>query len=168
MEKNKIDDIYSLLDEITNDERKNDISQKDDNLNGQRSKNLAGIAKTINQNRIVRKPILPSITSYSNRFDCFEKLIENCDYGSVYSESYVEGHKEALYKYLDSAKENPNNLFIAEGKLNDEINKYARASKSSIYVKGYYDGLLYVYKAFKRSKELIADNIYKILKREIG
>ena len=65
-------------------------------------------------------------------------------------------------------EENPNNLFIAEGKLNDEINKYARASKSSIYVKGYYDGLLYVYKAFKRSKELIADNIYKILKREIG
>ena len=69
---------------------------------------------------------------------------------------------------LNEAQDNPKNLFIVEGKVSAEITDYSRVNKSSLYSKGYYDGLTYVYKALKSSKVQTAAKIYKILKREIG
>lgn len=165
-DKNKLEDIFSLLDEITLDNNRQKTYQ--DDIPSQGGSNLANLSKRLNQNRIVKKPSLPQITNYTGRLDCFRKYIEGVDYGSSNADVYVEGHKDALVKYLNEIKENPNNLFIAEGMVNDEIAKYAKANKSSLYVKGYYDGLIYIYKALKSSKELIADKIYHQLKREIG
>lgn len=167
MDKNRLEDIYSLLDEVTLEDNKTSADTTEERLTKEHP-NLASIGRTLNQSRIVKKPELAKVESFSSRLDCFEQFLTKVDYGSRNSATYVEGHKDALAKYLAEAKENPKNLFIAEGRVNDEIAKYSRANKASLYVKGYYDGLVYVYKALKFSKQLTADKIYQVLQREIG
>ncbi len=165
-DKNKLDDIYSLLDEVTKDE--GNYEEKEASDREEKKVSLAGIGKSVGAARLVKKPSLPSVYDYDNRSDCFMQLLSRVDYGNNNAKDYVEGHRDALSKYLLKAKENPRNLYLAEGQVDDEIGKYARANKNSLYVKGYYDGLVYVYKALKRSKELISEKMYEKLKREIG
>ncbi len=164
MEKNKLDDIYSLLDEVTSEKEEETATTRKSNPHP----DLASIGRTINEGRTVRKPALPKIDEFTNRLDCFEKMLNGVDFGTRNSTTYVEGYREALDKYLNEAQDNPKNLFIVEGKVSAEITDYSRVNKSSLYSKGYYDGLTYVYKALKSSKVQTAAKIYKILKREIG
>ena len=67
-----------------------------------------------------------------------------------------------------------NTYTIEQGKENEAIkdaekllNQYANISKNTLESKGYYDGLTYVNKALKKSKEIMANKINAILKEEL-
>ena len=120
---------------------------------------------------IVKRPSIPTreqIGSYNGRYECFSKLISYVDYGVGNSSEYVDGHAEALKKYYAQAQSTPNDLTLIEARVNDEITKYNHLDKNNVYVKGYYDGLLYVYRALRKSKDLIVTDIYEKLRRGLG
>ena len=107
---------------------------------------------------LVSKPIIPNnIGAYDTRFEAFKSIIEHVSYGTDNMNSYVEGHRNALEKYYRDAYNNSKDLYVIEARVNDEINK--SGSHSGLYEKGYYDGLIYVTKALKRSKELLMAKI---------
>ena len=107
---------------------------------------------------LVSKPIIPNnIGVYDTRFEAFKSIIEHVSYGTDNMNSYVEGHRNALEKYYRDAYSNSKDLYVIEARVNDEINK--SGSHADLYEKGYYDGLVYVMKALKRSKELLMSKI---------
>lgn len=120
---------------------------------------------------IVKRPTVPNkatIGSFSTRYECFKKLIEKVNYGIGNSSSYVEGHAEALKKYFAQAQSTPNDLGVVEGRVNDEIAKYNNIDKGNVYIKGYYDGLLYVYRSLRKSKDLIVAMMNEVLVQGLG
>ncbi len=120
-----------------------------------RSEPKARKAEDVN---LVSKPIIPgNIGPYDTRFEAFKGIIEHVSYGTDNINSYVEGHKNALEKYYRDAYKNSKDLYVIEARVNDEINK--SGAHSGLYEKGYYDGLVYVMKALKRSKELLMAKI---------
>lgn len=161
MEKNKIDDIYNMLDALASGEDPKPRRKS-------RQKSLADINDNIIEAKTVKKPKLPNnIGECSGRYDCFEKLIRNVDYGIENSPNYVAGHKDALNKFLRQASANQKNLTLVEARVNEEMKKESIKSKNDVYDKGYYDGLLYVYRALRKSKEDLSKKIYNILKKEL-
>lgn len=109
---------------------------------------------------LITKPVLPAdLGSFNTRFECFRLLIEKVSYGTHNVNSYVEGHMDALKKYYQDASNNSKDLYVIEARVSDEMNRYN--SHSQLYEKGYYDGLLYVFKSLKRSKELLMAKINK-------
>ena len=72
---------------------------------------------------------------------------------------------DALRSCSDDAFKRRKNLSSFEDLLNKEIAEYP--SRYKLYDKGYYDGLFYVLKAIKRSKELAMDLMVKELKAEL-
>ena len=145
-----IDDIFSNLDSIKNEEVKTNEDR------------YAKSAATSSVN-LIRKPTIPDeIGAYHTRFEAFKGIIEHVDYGSSNATDYVQGHSDALEYYFKDAYTNAKDLYVVEARVNDEINKFS--SRAQLYQKGYYDGLFYVLKALKRSKELIMT----ILNREIN
>ena len=156
---NKIDDIYALLDEVAR--------QKAQQTQANQESDLASMNRNINHEHIVQKPILAKVDDFTSRLDCFTKIVENVDYGQTNANEYVNGHQEVLKKYLQAAQDGEK-FWELEEKVNDEISEYARADKRSIYIKAYYDGLVYVYKALKKSKSLMAERIYERLKRGLA
>ena len=155
-----IDDIYSALDSI-----------KDEDVEIKESKNSSSdfVENTPHQSTnsgIVSKPSLPnSIGEFDTRFECFSSLIEHVSYGTVNSGEYVSGHKDALEKYFKEAYSNQKDLYVVLAKVNDEIKKFK--SKENLYSKGYYDGLYYVYLSLKRSKELMVEKIADIMGKKL-
>lgn len=112
---------------------------------------------------LVAKPIIPDkIGSYDTRFEAFRAIIEHVSYGTDNTNTYVEGHKSALEKYYRDAYNNSKDLYVIEARVSDEINK--SGSHAGLFEKGYYDGLIYVLKALKRSKELLMASIDKKIK----
>jgi hypothetical protein len=63
-----------------------------------------------------------------------------------------------LEKYYGDAYQNSKDLYVIEARVNDEINRF---NSNGVYEKGYYDGLAYILKALKRSKELLMSRINK-------
>jgi len=111
---------------------------------------------------IVRRPSIPTkkeVGDFDGRYDCFKKIIEKVNYGTNNSADYVRGHSEALQKYFDQAQNTTNNLTVVEGRVKEEVNKYSNIRKTNAYLKGYYDGLLYVYRALRNSREYMAERI---------
>ena len=141
-----LDEIFNDLDLVKN-------SKAEENINVSEPK----VRKSEDVN-LVSKPIIPNnIGAYDTRFEAFKGIIEHVSYGTDNINSYVEGHKNALEKYYRDAYNNSKDLYVIEARVNDEINK--TGSHSGLYEKGYYDGLVYVMKALKRSKELLMAKI---------
>ena len=110
----------------------------------------------------VNKPELANVSgNYDYLFDEFKALIENVSYGSENASDYVKGHKEALDHCFSIVCENTSNFNEVEKNISEELEKY---ESSSIYEKGYYDGLFYCLKAIKKSRQDILTKIGK----EIG
>ncbi len=142
-----IDDIFSNLDSVKNEEVKKEEERKQ-------------AYTSSNDPSLVSRPRIPDeIGTFETRFECFRCIIEHVSYGTQNVNAYVEGHKDALEKYYSDAYQNSKDLYVIEGRVNDEINR--NNSHSSLYDKGYYDGLAYVLKALKRSKELLMARINK-------
>lgn len=141
-----LDEIFNDLDLVKN-------SKAEENINVIEPK----VRKSEDVN-LVSKPIIPNnIGVYDTRFEAFKGIVEHVSYGTDNINSYVEGHKNALEKYYRDAYNNSKDLYVIEARVNDEINK--TGSHSGLYEKGYYDGLVYVMKALKRSKELLMAKI---------
>lgn len=154
----EINDIYSMLDEIKNDnnisvedvrEKVNSFSFYDDN---------AGINDRLeNYSTVVKKPDVPNISGYDKYSDIILATISAVNYGSNNSKEYVEGHKLALENYYKDINNNVNDIYVVEAKINEDINNFS--SKSSLRDKGYYDGLIYVLKAIKNAKEQVTEKV---------
>ena len=144
-----VDDIFSSLDSIRN----GDVSYVK-----QETPRFTNTSEV----RRVNKPALPdNIGAYDTRFEAFKGIIEHVSYGTNDGDlnAYYEGHKDALEKYFKEAYENSKDLYVVEGRVNEEITKYT--SHAQLYEKGYYDGLFYVYNALKKSKELLMGRVNK-------
>lgn len=125
---------------------------------------------TLDGSHFVKRPTVPNkmeIGEFTSRYECFKKIIEKVNYGVGNSSAYVEGHAEALKKYFSQAQSNAQDLSVVEGRVSDEITKYNHLDKTNVYVKGYADGLLYVYRALRKSKDLMVNIIYDLLKKGI-
>ena len=136
-----IDDIFQILDNVKNEEatevEKPHVSHQ----------------TTATNVNIIKKPGLPEdFGSYDTRFEAFKGIVEHVSYSSGNNE-YVEGHRDALEKYYKDAYTNSCDLYVTEARVNDEINRYS--ARTHLYEKGYYDGMFYILKALKKSKELL-------------
>ncbi|MCR4856122.1 MAG: hypothetical protein K5908_08115 [Erysipelotrichaceae bacterium] len=140
-----IDDIFSTLDSVKDEEdRREEVK-------------VHTYTSTSDPSLVSRPRIPDKLGAFDTRFECFRCIIENVSYGTKNVNAYVEGHKDALEKYYGDAYQNSKDLYVIEARVNDELNKYN--SHSALYDKGYYDGLAYVLKALKRSKELLMQRI---------
>ena len=146
-----IDDIFSTLDSVK------DGVETAETVRPQSSKISTSTTS------LIKKPSMPQeIGAFDTRFEAFKGIVEHVEYGSNSVNEYINGHKDALQKYYQDAYTNSKDLYVTEARVNDEINKYS--SRSHLYEKGYYDGMFYILKALKRSKELLMER----LNREIS
>lgn len=113
------------------------------------------------ENSAVNKPELVNVSTYESRFEAFISMLRNVDYGNSNSRDYVDGHIKAISKYMKESYAYQYDLTVIEEELNKEIE--SRESNATIEEKGYYDGLIYVLKALRKSKELIIERIKKEL-----
>lgn len=167
MEKEKeINNIYSMLDDIKND---NNISVEEvrNKVNDYSYQTNLDNDSLENYSTVVSVPTLPSsVSNYDTFSECIIAFFKAVDYGTNNSKQYVKGHKAALEKYCTEIAHNHKDIYVVEGKLNDEINNFA--SKDDIYSKGYYDGLFYVLRAIKKAKALLSSKINIKLREQIG
>lgn len=163
----EINDIYSMLDEIKKD---NNISIDDvrEKINDYAKNSNAKINDRLeNYSTVVTKPDIPSfVLDYNNYSECVTSFIRCVDYGANNSKEYVEGHKKALEKYYKDIMNNRKDIYVVEGRINEDINNYN--SKTSLRDKGYYDGLFYVLKSLKKAKELLTGRINNDLVEKFG
>ena len=172
MENKKFDEIDKMFENLqkANDETVDSLKDK---LRKERPSDLANLKRNsydMKGSIRIKRPVVPRVldVSFETRFDYFLYLIQNVNYGTSNVPAYVKGHMAALEKYLNEAKLNPNNLYYTEAALSDEINMMLKESKTDIKTKGYFDGLNYVHKALRRSKEEMAQKINTILKKELS
>ena len=162
------EEIYQQLDALMKNKESADAIQREVNTR-YTSKSTSFVNNTFDSATVKRPAVpLPSSVSYNGRYDCFVKILEKVDYGSYNANEYVKGHSEALNKYHDQALTSSKDLSMVEGRLKDEITKYNHIEKTNLYVKGYYDGLLYVYRALKNSKDAIVEEMIKTLQRGLN
>lgn len=160
-EEKKIDDIYSMLDEIGKGDFNFDEASDSQTRKGVK---LADLKERI---KPAYKPAFPtSIRAFDNRSDCFFNIIEAIDYGNN-NEDYVKGHKAALEKYYTLAASNRKNFITVEGQASDEYENMRLANKNDYFAMGYYDGLEYVLRALDKSRDLIAKKMYESLLKEL-
>ena len=146
-----IDDIFTILDSVKDDK---DTSTVEEKPQQHEYKSEAPSAK------LIKKPTVPEqFGDYDTRFDAFKGIVEHVSYGDSSNSEYVDGHKVALQKYYQDAYNNSKDLYVTEARVNDEINKYG--SRTLLYEKGYYDGMFYILKAIKKSKELLMSKLNK-------
>ncbi|MDO4701250.1 hypothetical protein EII25_04405 [Erysipelotrichaceae bacterium OH741_COT-311] len=108
--------------------------------------------------------------TFDSRYDYFINYISNVDYrGRGQEDPYRKGHMAALEKYYHKGQQNKDNLLIIEPILENEILRAKGKKNHYQYDGGYYDGLLYVRLALKKSKwnmiDKIAEELNKKLKR---
>ncbi len=172
MEDNKFKEIDKMFENLqkANDETVDSLKAK--LRNKEKTPDLASLkhnSSTLKGSIRIKRPVIPKDLDLDldTRFECFLYLVQNVNYGSANVPTYVKGHMAALEKYLNQAKLNPNDLHYTEAALSDEINAMLNESKTDIEAKGYFDGLNYVHKALRTSKEQMADKIDKILRKEL-
>ena len=154
-----IDDIFSTLDSVKNEE---DVKKEEKQVKDRSYTTFTSVA---DPDMISRPRIPDQIGQYQTRFECFKGIVENVSYGTKNVNAYVEGHRDALEKYYSDAYKNMKDLYVIEARVNDELNRFS--SHSGLYEKGYYDGLAYVLKALKRSKELLMSRINSEITRNL-
>lgn len=140
-----LDDIFSDLDNVT--------------------KNQPYTIKEEVAPKVIKPSIPGNISDYTTRYEAFKAIIEAVSYGTNNAEEYVKGHSDALEQYSVDVFKHRANLTDYEILLNRQIAEYP--SRYKLYEKGYYDGMFYVLKAIKRSKELAMDNLVKELRKEL-
>ncbi len=151
-------DMFKLVEEVEK-QKAMDIDAIFSDLDSVKNEEVTTVKKKVyasdtNTTATVSKPRIPDqIGSFETRFEAFRGVIEHVYYGVSNVNVYVEGHRDALEKYYKDAYNNSKDLYVIEARVNDEINRYG--THSQLYEKGYYDGLFYVLKALKRSKELL-------------
>jgi len=163
-----IDEIFADLESSMNDSESIDdvlkrVSQRGEAFNI----NITGYTNT----KVVHRPTRPDINSlgeFVSRYDTFKKIIEKVNYGVGNATEYVNGHADALKKYYAQGQSDSNDLTLVESRVSEEIHHYEQVDKTNVYVKGYYDGLIYVYRALKDSKDLALKQIYQKLKKGLG
>lgn len=167
MQKEKeINDIYSMLDEIKNDNNIS-IDEVRDKVN-----NYSNFSKTVNDSlenysTVVNVPTLPnSVTNYDTYSECIFAFFRAVDYGTSNSKQYVQGHKSALEKYYNEITNNHKDIYVVEARLNEEINKFS--SKDDVFSKGYYDGLFYALRSIKKARALLESKINIKLREQIA
>ena len=172
MNRDKFDEIDKMFESLekANDETLESFKER---LSGtlDNQKDLVDYKKDTDYHRspMVRRPTIPDQinASFDTRLDYFLYFIKNVNYGVSNNGQYVHGHVRALNQYLEHAKINHNYLSQVEAVLKDELERYVSVSKNTLDIKGYYDGLNYVNKALKKSKEIMASKINAILKKEL-
>ena len=165
----KFDEIDKMFEELqkenneTVDSLKERLYGKDDLLSFHEKES------TDRRVMIVHRPSLPAVPSaIKSRLDIYLYCLKNVDYGSGNNRMYVDGHIEALNRYLEQAKLNPTNLEVVLGTVTDEMRRLGGTSKVDLKEKGYYDGLSYVNQALKKSKDIVAKDINDTLRKELG
>lgn len=155
---------YNQLNERINDIKRRNIILKQYSFEKENVKSFEDKIDSIEFNKTadVYKPSLSDISEYDTRFDGFTILLKNIDYKDNNSE-YVNGHKKAIKDQYKKAYE-LNDLNKFESIINEEIANYSSQTLSD---KGYYDGMMYVLKAVKKSKELIFERINNQIKSEL-
>ncbi len=165
----KFDEIDRMFEEL---QKANDVSVDNIRSSLTDDEGLLSMRDKIDTQRkvmIVSRPSLPKIpSSLKTRLDIYLYCLKNVDYGKDNNRSYVDGHIEALNRYLEQAKLNPNNLEVVLATVNDELKWKGKTSKVDLKDKGYTDGLSYVMQALKKSKDVIAKEINSILQRELN
>lgn len=167
----KFDEIDKMFENLqkANDETVDSFKQRL-NENKKSQVNLSDLNTKMRKTMMVKRPVVPDRidVDFNTRYDYFLYLIQNVNYGSSNSENYVIGHRRALNKYLCEADRNPTDLSLCEAAISDEIHSMLNRSKTSLDSKGYFDGLNYVHKSLRKSKEIMAERINNILKRELN
>ena len=154
----KIDDIFNLLDDVKKQEQSEIKLKKNSDIK---------LTDLKEKTKPIIRPPFPSIDRpFEKRSDCFLTFLQQVDYGDN-NPHYKKGHKEALEKYYVLASNNKKDFFVLEGQIRSEIEKYQRIYKDDYFNKGFYDGLLYVEKAFEKSKELTSKKISEELMKEL-
>ena len=163
-------DMFKLVEEVEK-QKAMDIDAIFSDLDSVKNEEVSTVKKKVytsdtNTTATVSKPRIPDqIGSYETRFEAFRGVIEHVYYGVSSVNIYVEGHRDALEKYYKDAYNNSKDLYVIEARVNDEINRYG--THSQLYEKGYYDGLFYVLKALKRSKELLMAKLNSEINRNL-
>lgn len=169
-----IDQIYGMLDEIKEDGDASSLDNIRQTVSSSYNRTDSGLnfsSREVNTGKsyVVKKPVVPAdIGDYDSRYDYFIAYLSAVDYGNNNSPDYMSGHMAALEKYYNDAQANKKDLTLVEARLNDEVNEASSVPRTTIYEKGYYDGLYYVIRSLKKSKEHMTEYIYKLLKRELG
>ncbi|MBQ1306853.1 MAG: hypothetical protein IKE50_00545 [Erysipelotrichaceae bacterium] len=163
-------DMFKLVEEVEK-QKAMDIDAIFSDLDSVKNEEVTTVKKKVyasdtNTTATVSKPRIPDqIGSFETRFEAFRGVIEHVYYGVSNVNVYVEGHRDALEKYYKDAYNNSKDLYVIEARVNDEINRYG--THSQLYEKGYYDGLFYVLKALKRSKELLMTKLNSEINRNL-
>ena len=163
-------DMFKLVEEVEK-QKAMDIDAIFSDLDSVKNEEVTTVKKKVyasdtNTTATVSKPRIPDqIGSFETRFEAFRGVIEHVYYGVSNVNVYVEGHRDALEKYYKDAYNNFKDLYVIEARVNDEINRYG--THSQLYEKGYYDGLFYVLKALKRSKELLMTKLNSEINRNL-
>ncbi len=163
-------DMFKLVEEVER-QKAMDIDAIFSDLDSVKNEEVTTVKKKVyasdtNTTATVSKPRIPDqIGSFETRFEAFRGVIEHVYYGVSNVNVYVEGHRDALEKYYKDAYNNSKDLYVIEARVNDEINRYG--THSQLYEKGYYDGLFYVLKALKRSKELLMTKLNSEINRNL-
>ena len=163
-------DMFKLVEEVEK-QKAMDIDAIFSDLDSVKNEEVTTVKKKVyasdtNTTATVSKPRIPDqIGSFETRFEAFRGVIEHVYYGVSNVNVYVEGHRDALEKYYKDAYNNSKDLYVIESRVNDEINRYG--THSQLYEKGYYDGLFYVLKALKRSKELLMTKLNSEINRNL-
>ncbi len=163
-------DMFKLVEEVEK-QKAMDIDAIFSDLDSVKNEEISTVKKKVytsqtSTSAVVNKPRIPDqIGSYQTRFEAFRGVIEHVYYGVSNANVYVEGHRDALEKYYKDAYNNSKDLYVIEARVNDEINRYG--THSQLYEKGYYDGLFYVLKALKRSKELLMTKLNSEINRNL-
>ncbi len=173
-QKNKrFDEIDKMFENLqkANDETVDSFKKRLNQNESEKARvDLAGINANMKKSMMIKRPVVPDNidVELGSRYEYFLYIVQNVNYGTSNSESYVKGHRKALNKYLHEADRNPTNLTLIKAAISDEINDSLKHSKTSLESKGYFDGLNYLNKALKKSKEIMANKINEILKRELS
>lgn len=173
---NKNDELDRILAEI--DAQEDNLEDLRKRLarkaNNQSTRNHADAAftnpaATRTKTTVINRPVIPDTVTVElhSRYEYFLYFINSVNYGSANAKAYVEGHQKALNKAVETACLNPDYLYMVEAMVNDEMNRMSSVSKVNLETKGYSDGLKYVSKALKKSKEYMARQINKILREEL-
>ncbi len=164
-DKNNLD-MFKLAEEVEKQKKQAEMSLDDifsdlDNV----TKDQVYTPKPENTQRVIKPSIPNRIGDYTTRYEAFKGIIENVSYGTNNAEEYVRGHRDAVEQCSTEAYKHRKNISVYEDMLNRQLAEYP--SRYKLYEKGFYDGMFYVLKAIKRSKELAMDNLVKELRKEL-
>jgi len=171
MSDEKFKDLDELFDAVFKDDISPEELRRRVNRNNQRNPRNRGQNPYTRNRRIqIIKPVLKKDARdrvFKSRYEYFINYITNIEFHPATSADYYGGFEDAIEQYHNRAESYKNNLIIVENVVKDEIRGYNNSVNSSIYSRGYYDGLCYIEGSLKRSKKMIEEEIVRVLKNTI-